>query len=93
VILRGRPHGNHWLTLSLKGTTSNRDGSGATLRIGKQWGYATTSGSYLSASDRRVHFGLGAQTKADVEIRWPGGRRQVLENMEVDRIIFVEEPR
>jgi hypothetical protein len=93
VILRGRPGANHWLTLNLRGTRSNRDGIGAVVRIGSQRVYATTAGSYLSATDRRVHFGLGSATVADVQILWPSGQRQMLSNVAADRIVTVEEPR
>ena len=65
---------------------------GARVRIGKQWVYATTAGSYLSASDGRVHFGLGAETRVSVEILWPGGKRQILDGVEADRIVIVKEP-
>jgi hypothetical protein len=92
IVLRGRPNNNHWLTLKLIGTRSNRDGLGAKVRIGKQWAYSTTAGSYLSASDSRVHFGLGAGTHATVEILWPSGKRQVLDNIAADRIVIVKEP-
>jgi len=70
IVLRGRPSQNHWLTLKLVGTRSNRDAIGAKIRIGKQWAYTTTSGSYLSASDPRVHFGLRGDRRATVEIVW-----------------------
>jgi enediyne biosynthesis protein E4 len=92
MVLRGRRGENHWLTLKLTGTVSNRDGQGARVRVGKQWAYATTSGSYLSASDSRVHFGLGSEKSATVEIVWPSGRKQVLENTAADRIVMVKEP-
>jgi hypothetical protein len=92
VVVRGKANGNHWITLRLTGTHSNRDGQGARVRIGKQVVYATTAGSYLSASDRRVHFGLGTQTRATIEIAWPSGKRQVIENAAVDRVIEVKEP-
>ena len=62
------------------------------MRIGRQWVYTTTSGSYLSASDGRVHFGLGSDSHVTVEIFWPGGKRQVLEDVEPDRIVTVKEP-
>ena len=65
---------------------------GAKVRIGKQFGYATTSGSYLSASDARLHFGLGAEKSVHVEILWPSGRRQVLENVAADQILEISEP-
>jgi hypothetical protein len=91
LVLFNRGRKNHWLTLKLVGGTSNRDGIGARVRVGKQWVYATTSGSYLSASDGRVHFGLGSVDKATVEIVWPSGKRQVMENTAADRIVMVKE--
>ncbi|MGH9629995.1 MAG: ASPIC/UnbV domain-containing protein, partial [Bryobacteraceae bacterium] len=91
-VLRGRPTRNHWLALDLEGTESNRDGMGVKVQTGRQVRYATTSGSYLSASDGRVHFGLGTETQATVEITWPGGKRQMLENISVDRVLKVKEP-
>jgi hypothetical protein len=86
VVLRGRPNGNHWLTLNLGGRL------GVKVRTGKQSAYATTSGSYLSASDARVHFGLADQTHATIEVLWPSGKHQTLENVVADRIITVKEP-
>ena len=68
IVLRNHANRNHWLTVRLIGTRSNRDGLGAKVQVGNQWGYVTTSGSYLSASDARVHFGLGGETQARVEI-------------------------
>jgi hypothetical protein len=79
------------LILKLIGTRSNRDGLGAKIQVGKQWGYVTTSGSYLSASDARVHFGLGGETQVTVEIVWPNGTRQVLDKVAVDRVLTVKE--
>src|SRR3954452_19024401 len=69
---------NHWLTLRLVGHKSNRDGIGAVVKLltnqGPQWVTVTTSGSYLSASDSRVHFGLGNNPVAlSIEIKWPSG--------------------
>ena len=69
----------------------NRAGTGAIVKAGKQWAYATASGSYLSASDERVHFGLGSDKQATVEIIWPGGKRQVLEKVAANQIITVKE--
>jgi hypothetical protein len=92
MVLKGKPSGNHWLTLRLKGTHGNRLALGARVRAGNQWAYVTTSGSYLSASDPRVHFGLGSQTKTAVEIFWPSGARQTLDAVEADQILTVEEP-
>ena len=97
-VLGGRPlvllnpgGTNHWLILKLVGVQSNRDGAGAKVKIGKQTAYATTSGSYLSASDGRVYFGLRSDTEATVEIVWPGGKKQVLEHVAADRVVTVKE--
>jgi hypothetical protein len=92
LVLRSAPNANHWLTVKLIGTHSNRDGIGARVSAGKQSAYCTTSGSYLSASDSRLHFGLGGDTRTTLEIRWPGGRRQRLPDVPADRIVTVKEP-
>ena len=88
---------NHWLTLLLVGNKSNRDAIGAEVKLvsakGQQLATVTTAGSYLSASDKRVHFGLGSEAVAQsVEIRWPSGIRQTLKDVAVDQILQVEEP-
>ena len=82
---------NHWLGITLRGTKSNRDGFGARVRVNGQVRFATASGSYLSSSDRRLHFGLGSATKADVEITWPSGIRQRIKDVAADHFITVEE--
>ncbi|MEP6536450.1 MAG: CRTAC1 family protein [Bryobacteraceae bacterium] len=99
TVLGGRPivfmnggGGEHWLTIKLIGSHSNRDGAGARVRAANQWSYATSAGSYLSASDTRVHFGLGAQNKVAVEIFWPSGRRQNLPRVAADQVLTVKEP-
>ena len=92
LIIRNRPSQNHWLTLQLQGTKSNRDGLGARVKVATQSAYVTAAGSYLSASDRRVHFGLGSKTEVSVEILWPSGKRQWLEKVLADRIVQVKEP-
>ena len=47
--------------------------------------------SYLSANDRRLHFGLGAETAADLEIRWPNGAVEKVTRVEADRLVVIEE--
>jgi hypothetical protein len=97
-ILRNEtPTRNHWLILKLVGHRSNRDGIGAEVKLttakGIQLQTVTTAGSYLSSSDKRVHFGLGAEAVAQrVEIRWPSGIVQVLEAVRADQILQVDEP-
>ena len=88
---------NHWLTLKLVGHKSNRDaiGAGVELVTAKcsQFATVTTASSYLSSSDKRVHFGLGTERVAQsVRIRWPSGILQTLSNVPVDQILQVDEP-
>jgi enediyne biosynthesis protein E4 len=88
---------NHWVILKLVGKERNRMGLGAQVRIttddGKvQYNQATTAVGYASASDSRVHFGLGgSRIIHKVEISWPSGIRQVLWNVPSDHILKVEE--
>ncbi len=87
---------NHWLSVLLIGTKSNRDGIGASLKISSQ-GFvhveqAKGGMSYMSANDPRVHFGLGKHAKIEsLEITWPGGKVDRLANVPVDQIIAVKE--
>jgi hypothetical protein len=88
--------GNHWLTLDLEGTKSNRDGFGAKVKIsagGKTYiAEARCAFGFLTQSDRRLHFGLGAATAVErIEIRWPSQEIQVLENVKADQILKVRE--
>lgn len=88
---------NHWLTLRLVGHKSNRDAIGAVVKVvtskGAQYATVTTASSYLSSSDKRVHFGLGAEEAAQkVEIRWPSGIRQALKDVRGGQILQVDEP-
>jgi hypothetical protein len=88
---------NHWLGIYLAGHRSNRDAIGAVVKIttpqGPQWETVSTSGSYLSASDKRLHFGLGAATEAQtVEIHWPSGIVQTLRNVKGDQYVKIDEP-
>jgi len=87
------PGDNSWLILRLQGTRSNRDGIGARVRIGTQYNHMTTSTGYASSSHFGVHFGLGKATVAKrIEIRWPSGIEQVLENVPVNQVLAVREP-
>ena len=88
---------NHWLLLKLVGHQSNRDAIGAEVRVvtpsGSQYATVATAGSYLSSSDKRVHFGLGAESMAQrIEVRWPSGIQQTLENIHADQILQIDEP-
>jgi hypothetical protein len=97
VLRNETPTQNHWLTLKLVGHRSNRDAIGAEVRVttskGEQFATVSTAGSYLSSSDKRVHFGLGAaQMVQTVEIRWPSGILQKLNDIRGDQILQVDEP-
>jgi enediyne biosynthesis protein E4 len=85
------------LTVALRGVKSNRDGIGARIKVvtkaGVQYNHQTSSVCYASSSLGPVHFGLGAETRATtVEITWPSGIVQTLENVDADRILKVTEP-
>lgn len=82
-----------WLTVDPVGRSSNRDGIGTRVRIGSQWNQDMPSLGYASSSDYGAHFGLGAAKIAErVEITWPRGLTQVLENVEVNQVLTVTEP-
>jgi hypothetical protein len=87
---------NRWITLRLVGTTSNRNAIGARVRV--RAGDLTlvdevrSGGSYLSQSDLRVHFGLGAYTgTVSVEVRWPNGKEQRFEGVATGKIVTLTE--
>ena len=90
-VFHNRGGSSHWLTIALHGTRSNRDGLGARLRVNGQSQYTTSAGSYLSASDQRVHFGLGTADLATIEIWWPSGIHQVLPGVRANQILEVRE--
>ncbi len=97
ILMNQGGSGNHWLLVNTIGGVSNRDGIGARIRLVSasgttQYGYVSTAGSYLSASDKRVHFGLGQDDKVRLlDIAWPSGKIQRLENVAVNQILTVRE--
>jgi hypothetical protein len=89
--------GNHWLTVDLEGTGSNRDGFGALVKVtagGKTYSeQARCAFGFLMQSDRRLHFGLGKASTVDrLEIRWPSKQVQEMTNIKTDQILKVREP-
>jgi enediyne biosynthesis protein E4 len=82
----------HWLTITLHGTRSNRDGLGARVQVNGQTRLATTAGSYESANDKRLHFGLGTLKTAKIEVLWPSGSRQILNDVAADQFLEIREP-
>jgi hypothetical protein len=82
---------SHWLTITLRGKRSNRDGYGARVQVNGQVRFATASGSYLSSNDKRLHFGLGSADSCDIDIRWPSGIHQKLRGIKADQFMIIEE--
>jgi hypothetical protein len=98
-VLRNVSPNNHgWLLIELTGSKSNRMGIGAKIRVTDDRGlvqhnHATVSTGYAATSDHRVHFGFGeAKRVKEIEIRWPSGIRQVLQDVAVNQILKVREP-
>jgi hypothetical protein len=91
-VLINRRGNQHWLTIALHGTRTNRDGLGARVRVNGQIRFASTTGSYLSANDKRLHFGLGDSDRATVEVSWPSGVRQTLKDVRADQFLEIREP-
>ena len=97
VLHNETPTANHWITLKLVGTRSNRDGIGSQVELvtndGRQFGSVTTAGSYQSAGDVRLHFGLGDATEArQIRVRWPSGVVQTIEDVKANQILRLVEP-
>ena len=83
---------NDWVIVRLVGTKSNRDGIGAVVRIGKQVRTMTTSMGYASSSHAGLHFGLGSSSEPlRIEVEWPSGVKQVVENVKVNRVVEIKE--
>jgi hypothetical protein len=98
LLRQAKPAPGHWLELKLVGTTSNRDGFGARVEVtagGKtQIQEARANSSYETASDPRLHFGLGAATRIDtILVRWPSGKTDKISGAAVDQIATFEEQR
>ncbi len=86
----------HWLQIKLTGTKSNRSAIGARVICRgsrKQTSMVTSSVGYASASDLRVHFGLGNDRKVVLEIHWPSGMVQTMTEVAADQILHVTEPK
>jgi hypothetical protein len=98
VLMNRGGSSNHWLLVDTVGRVSSRDGIGSRLRLvsesgAEQHGFVSRAGSYLSASDKRVHFGLGQDRKIRLlEIIWPSGCVQRFENLAADRVFTATEP-
>jgi hypothetical protein len=86
---------NRWLKVKLVGTESNRSAIGARVTVehgGKRQAQNVSSQeSYLSCSDRRLHFGLGTAETADVEVCWPNGKKQVFRKVAANQLVVIRE--
>jgi enediyne biosynthesis protein E4 len=98
ILLNSGDNGRHWLWLDLVGKKSNRDAIGARVKLTTSSGrvlhnHVSPSVGFMSSSDRKLHFGLGGDSAAKtVEIRWPSGKTQTLENVKADQRLRVDEP-
>jgi enediyne biosynthesis protein E4 len=87
--------GGHWLKVLLVGAASNRSAIGAMVaaRYGTrtQVQAVTAQASFYSVNDRRLHFGLGAATSADLTIRWPSGATEAIAKVAADQLVVIRE--
>jgi len=99
ILMNSADSGNHWLMLGLTGHKSARDAIGAKVKLTTSSGrvlynHVSISVGFMSSSDKRVHFGLGEETRiASIEIQWPSGTRQVLKNITAGQFLKIDEPR
>jgi len=96
VWINDSPGGHHWIEFALEGTKSNRDAIGARIKVVAggvaQYNHVAFASGYASSSAGPIHFGLGAAATVDsVEIRWPSGTVQHLQNLAADRIVKLRE--
>jgi hypothetical protein len=98
ILMNSGSPGAHWLLLDLRGTKSNRDAIGAAVKLTTASGrtlynHVSVSTGFMSSSDRRVHFGLGAALAVRyLDITWPNGRLQRVANPAIDRVLSIVEP-
>ena len=100
LVLGARPElwqnesapGNRWLIVRLVGTKSNRDGIGARVSVGNQIRTMTTALGYASSSHAGAHFGLGSGADSvRIEVQWPSGARQIVENVKTNQVLEIRE--
>jgi enediyne biosynthesis protein E4 len=96
LLLRNQSKRGHWLRIKTVGTRSNRDGLGARVQIQQgalvQSAEVRANASFESASDRRLHFGLGSATRVDsIVVRWPSGMVDRIGALNADQELVIEE--
>ena len=86
---------HHWLKVKLIGTKSNRSAIGARVTASygdrRQAQEVLSQSGFFSASDTRLHFGLGSATRVDLEIRWPSGAKETLPKVAADQLVTIKE--
>jgi enediyne biosynthesis protein E4 len=95
-LLRNDMSGDHhWLKVLLNGVVSNRSAIGALVVAeygGRRQAQAVMAqSSYLSVNDRRLHFGLGAEKTANLDIRWPNGAHETIADVAADQLVVIRE--
>jgi len=88
---------NNWLMIHTIGTESNRDAIGTKILLtaggSTQTRWVVSGSGYLSQSDYRTHFGMGNHKIVErIELQWPNGKVQILENIDVNQVLTLEEP-
>ena len=97
LLLNTVPQRGHWLTVQAEGVATNRSAYGSEVEVFRKNGTSVrrrvrSDGSYLSANDPRVHFGLGALTEIDhIEVQWLGGACESWNDIQVDQIVKLRE--
>jgi hypothetical protein len=96
LLVNQRIYSNHWIEIKAVGTRSNRSGIGGRVSVKtgsrEQIDEVRSGSSYISNSDIRVHFGLGAMSQIQhIEVRWPSGLVERFRNVPVDSIVTVTE--
>lgn len=88
---------HHWLKVKLAGTQSNRSAVGGRVTVTagahRQVQEVMAQSSFYSSNDQRLHFGLGKITAADLEVRWPNGRKDRFPKVPADRLVIIHEGR
>jgi enediyne biosynthesis protein E4 len=98
ILINSAGAGAHYLIVQLTGRECNRDAIGARVKVTTASGRAlynhvTASVGFMSSSDLRVHFGLGSEKLIrEVEIKWPGGAVQRLDQVKADSLLKIEQP-
>ncbi|WP_260741537.1 CRTAC1 family protein [Tunturiibacter lichenicola] len=91
LLRNDAPSVNHWIKIRLRGTKSNRSAIGARVLLrsnGKlQVQEVLSQSSYVSSNDPRLHFGLGAAEKADIELRWPLGAIEIYKGVVANQLV------